>query len=133
MACDNSLGKMKRFLLLGSGSLLAVASIVLAQATGRATLRTPAGDKPIGFVQMNSVAYLSVPDVMTALGGTMQPDASGFKATLGNVSAVFGPDTRFAVVGEDLIEMAAAPVVINGVPFVSWEFFRGFLAKGSDQ
>ncbi len=120
---------MKRFLLPGILSLLAVTSIVLAQATGSATLRTAAGDKPVAFVQQNAMSFVSAADVMTALGGTVQPDASGFKATLGDVVAVFGPDTQFAVVKDDLIQMPAPPVVINGTPFVPWEFFRGFLLK----
>lgn len=124
---------MKRFLLFGVLSLLAAGSIVLAQATGRATLRTPAGDKPIAFLQQSGTSYVSATDVVTALGGTIVPDATGFKATLNNTAAVFGPDTRFAVVRDDLVEMPAPPVVIGGVPFVPWQFFQGFLGKAADQ
>jgi len=133
MACDNSIGKMKRFLVPGAVSLLAVASIVLAQAGGTATLRTAGGDKPIGFLQQNGVSYVSSSDVATALGGSVQPDASGYKLTIGNAVAVFGPDTRFAVIKDDLIEMPAPPILINGTPFVAWELFRGFMEKATDQ
>lgn len=126
---------MKRFLLFGVVPLLAIASIVVAQQTqpaGPATLRTPSGDKPITFFQQDANSYVSAADVVTALGGTIQPDATGFKATLNNVVAVFGPDTRFAVVRDDLIEMPVPPVVVAGVPFVPWQFFQGYLAKATD-
>src|SRR5688500_7823417 len=46
ITCDNRPAvTMKRLLSLGILLLLAVASIVLAQTSGQATLRTPAGDQ----------------------------------------------------------------------------------------
>ncbi|HSP15969.1 MAG TPA: N-acetylmuramoyl-L-alanine amidase [Thermoanaerobaculia bacterium] len=124
---------MKRFLLPGVLGLLAVASIVLAQAEGQATLRTPSGDKPVAITQQNGLTYFSANDVVTALGGTIQPDSGGFRVTLNNTIAAFGPDTRFAVVRDDLIEMPVNPIVVAGVPFVPWQFFNGFLAKAAEQ
>ncbi len=124
---------MKRFLFVGSLLALAVASIVVAQVPSQATLRTSAGDKPITFVVQNGQAYVSATDVITALGGAIQPDSTGFKVTLNNTIAAFGPDTRFAVVRDDLIEMPGAPAIIGGVPFVPWQFFGGFLGKATDQ
>src|SRR5881392_2008525 len=121
---------MKRFAPLVPIALLALAlaSIVLAQQPTPATLRTPAGDRPIAAVQMNGQTYFSAGDVITALGGTITPDSTGFKVTLNNVTAAFGPDSRFGVVRDDLIEMAAPPAVIDGKPYVTWQFFQGFLS-----
>src|SRR5450759_13195 len=124
---------MKRFLLTGSVIAVAIASIVVAQVSNQATLRTPAGDKAITFVQQAGQVYVSANDVMAALGGTIQPDSTGFKVTLKNKIAAFGPDTRYAVVRDGLVEMPVAPLVIAGVPFVPWQFFQGFLATAADQ
>jgi N-acetylmuramoyl-L-alanine amidase len=123
---------MKRFLIPGAVALLALTSIVLAQGQGQVTLRTPAGDKPVAAAQQNGLTYFSANDVVTAIGGTIQPDSGGFKVTLNNTIAAFGPDTRFAVVRDDLIEMPVNPIVIGGVPFVPWQFFNGFLGKAAD-
>jgi N-acetylmuramoyl-L-alanine amidase len=124
---------MKRFLLPGSLIILGIASLVLAQTSNQATLRTPAGDKPITFVLQNGQVYVSAADVITALGGTMQPDGTGFKITLNNTVAAFGPDSRFVVVKDDLIEMPASPIVIAATPFVPWQFFQGFLGRAAEQ
>jgi N-acetylmuramoyl-L-alanine amidase len=124
---------MKRFLVTGSVIAVAIASIVVGQVSNQATLRTPAGDKPITFVQQAGQAYVSANDVIAALGGTIQPDSTGFKVTLNSNIAAFGPDTRYAVVKDDLIEMPVAPIVIAGAPFVPWQFFQGFLAKAADE
>src|ERR1051325_8779119 len=109
---------MKRFLVIVFVALLAAATIVVAQNMAQAPLRTPAGDKPITTMTQAGQIFVSANDVVTALGGTIQPDSTGFKVTLNNQIAAFGPDTRFAVVKDDLIEMPVAPVVIAGVPFV---------------
>lgn len=124
---------MKRFLLPGVVALLAAASIVLAQTGGQATLRTASGDKPVAIVQQSGLTYFSATDVITALGGTIQPDSAGYRVTLNNTIAAFGPDTRFAVVRDDLIEMPAAPIISSGLPFVPWQFFNGFLGKAAEQ
>lgn len=124
---------MKRFLVAASLAALTITSIVVAQVSSQATLRTSAGDKPVMFMVQNGQTFISATDVITALGGTIEPDSTGFKLTFNNTMAAFGPDTRFAVVREDLIEMPVAPVIIGGVPFVPWQFFDGFLAKASDQ
>ncbi len=124
---------MKRFLIPGVVALLAVASIVLAQTGGQATLRTPTGDKPVAILQQSGLTYFSATDVVTALGGTIQPDSAGYKVTLNNTIAAFGPDTRFAVVRDDLIEMPVPPIISNGLPFVPWQFFSGFVGKAAEQ
>ncbi len=127
---------MKRFILLTSLSLLAAASIVLAQATTpstmQATLRTQNGDRTVAVARQNGQTYFSAEDVVSALGGSVAADAHGYRVTVNNNVAAFGPDSRFGVVRDDLIEMPAPPVVIDGHPFVTIQFFQGFLAKTAD-
>ena len=120
---------MKRLIPLGLLILLAVASIVVAQSVNQAVVRTPGGDRPIAYVQQAGQTFVSATDVMTALGGQIAPDGTGFTVTYTNVTAAFGTDSRFGVVRDDLIEMPATPIVVDGKPFVPWQFFSGFLSK----
>ncbi|HJQ40156.1 MAG TPA: N-acetylmuramoyl-L-alanine amidase [Thermoanaerobaculia bacterium] len=122
---------MKRWLSLGAVLAVALASIVLAQTSGPATLRTPAGDRPFTYVLQSGQTYVSASEVTAALGGTIAPDSNGFKVTINNVVSAFGPDSRFGVVRDDLIEMPVPPISIEGQPFVPWQFFQGLLAKTS--
>ena len=123
---------MKRLLLLIVVIILAATSIVLAQQAIQATLRLPSGDRPLSTIHQNMMTFFSATDVITALGGTVTPDSTGFKVTLNNVAAAFGPDSRFAVVRDDLIEMPLPPVVVDGRPYVSAQFFAGFLSRAAD-
>ncbi|MBV8520455.1 MAG: N-acetylmuramoyl-L-alanine amidase [Acidobacteria bacterium] len=120
---------MKRFLLAGVVLAFALASLLFAQTSGSATLRTPNGDKPISVVSQGGQTYVSAADVVAGLGGTLKPDSTGYTATLGNVTAAFGPDSRFGVVRDDLIEMPVPPIAVDGKPYVPWQFFQGLLAK----
>jgi N-acetylmuramoyl-L-alanine amidase len=122
---------VKRLLFLSGILVLAVASIVLAQSANQATLRTPSGDHPVLYVNQGGQSYFSATDVITALGGTLTPDSNGYKATLNDTVAAFGPDSRFGVVREDLIEMPVAPITVEGKPFVPWQFFSGLLRAAS--
>jgi N-acetylmuramoyl-L-alanine amidase len=122
---------MKRLLSLGALLLLAVASIVLAQTSGQGTLRTQSGDHPITYVQQGGQTYVSAIEVVAGLGGTIVPDSTGYKVTIGNTVAAFGPDSRFGVVRDELIEMPVPPTAIEGKPYVPWQFFRGLLSKAS--
>lgn len=122
---------MKRLLPLGALLLLAIASIVLAQASGQATLRTPTGDHPFTYIEQGGQTYVSAEQVATALGGSVAADANGTKVTLGGSVAAFGPDSRFGVIRDDLIEMPAPPIVADGKPYVPWQFFQGLLSKVS--
>jgi N-acetylmuramoyl-L-alanine amidase len=124
---------MKRLPFLAPLVLLAVASIVIAQASAPATLRLPTGDRPVAVAHQNAQTYFSAEDVMAAVGGSVARDANGYKVTLNNVVAAFGPDSRFGVVRDDLIEMPAPPVVIDDRPYVTIQFFQGFLAKVADE
>lgn len=120
---------MKRLLALGALAVLALASIVLAQVSGQGTLRTPAGDHPVTYIEQGGQTYVSAEQVVTALGGTLVPDANGYKVSIGSNVAAFGSDSRYGVIRDDLIEMPVAPIVVEGKPFVPWQFFNGLLAK----
>ena len=122
---------MKRLLSLGALVALAVASIVLAQSSGQATLRTPTGDRPITYVQQSGNVYVSAADVVAGLGGTIVPDSTGYKITIANAVAAFGPDSRYGVVRDDLIEMPVPPITVDGKPYVPWQFFHGLLSKAA--
>jgi N-acetylmuramoyl-L-alanine amidase len=124
---------MKRLLPVSVIALLVITSIVLAQSPGQATLRTPSGDRPLTITRDKGQVLFSAEEVMAALGGTLTPDSTGFKVTLNNATAAFGPDSRFAVVRDELIEMPVAPAAIDGKPFVAWQFFEGFLSRAADQ
>lgn len=122
---------MKRLLSLGLLLALAVASFVFAQTSGQATLRTPTGDHPFTYVQQADQVYVSATEVAAGLGGTIAPESTGFKITVGNAVAAFGPDSRYGVIRDDLIEMPVAPITIEGRPYVPWQFFQGFLATAA--
>lgn len=133
---------MKRLLSLGAVATLIAAllvamlggtSVALAQTSGQATLRTTTGTHPFMYVEQSGQVYVSADEVAAALGGTMTPDSSGFKVTIGGVTAGFGPDSRYGVVRDDLIEMPVPPISIEGKPFVPWQFFHGFLLKSASQ
>ncbi len=122
---------MNRLMAAGF-AVLAVASIVLAQTSPQATIRTAAGDRSVTVVHQGGQTYFPVDEVLTPLGATLAPDGTGFKVTLRNTTAVFGTDSRFGVVKEDLVEMPVAPVVVDGRPYVPWQFFQGFLRMSAD-
>jgi hypothetical protein len=95
--CDNrgafaTLRPMKR--LLSLGAVLSVSSphssstsVALAQSSGQATLRTPSATHPFTYVEQSGQTYVSASEVVAGLGGTMTPDSSGYKVTVGNVTA----------------------------------------------
>ena len=123
---------MKRPILLGLlAVVLAVASIGVAQSPTQAVLRAPAGDRPVGLVQQGGQTFVSAGDVVTALGGTLAPDANGFTVTYSGATAAFATDSRFGVIREDLIEMPVPPIVVDGKPYVPWQFFQGFLSRAA--
>ena len=55
----------------------------------------------------STAATINATEVATGLGGTIAPDANGFKVTVGGATAAFGTDSRYGVVRDDLIEMHA--------------------------
>ena len=61
--------------------------------------------------------------------GTIERDGPGYNVTLLGRRGAFGTDSQFGVVRDELIPMPGLPVVVETRPFVSWEFFRGFIAN----
>jgi len=120
---------MKRFLPL---LILAAASILLAQAPTQATLRTPTGDRQVTVTHVEGLTLFAADEVIAGLGGAVSPDGTGFKANLNNTMAAFGPDSRFGVVRDELIEMPVAPAVVDGRPYLPLQFFQGYLSKAGD-
>jgi N-acetylmuramoyl-L-alanine amidase len=124
---------MKRFIAPGVLLLLAVASIVLGQTPAQqATLKTATASTPLTIRQQNGQLYFAADEIVAAAGGTLARDANGFKATLGTTTAAFGTDSRFGVVRDELIEMPAAPLIVDGKPFATIQFFQGFLGKAAN-
>ena len=122
---------MKRLLALGALALLALASIVFAQLSGQATLRTPTGDHPFNYIEQGGQTYVSAEQVTAALGGTLTPDANGYKVAIGSHMAAFGADSKYGVIRDDLIEMPVPPITVEAKPYVPWQFFQGMLAKAA--
>jgi N-acetylmuramoyl-L-alanine amidase len=117
---------MKRLIPFFSLLILAAASIVWAQGTARAKVRTAAGEKPVTMVQHAGQTLFPADEVLAAVGGTLARDPEGFKATLNNVEVAFATDSRYAIIGDELFEMPESPSVIDGRVFVPWQFFQGF-------
>ncbi|MGN6185897.1 MAG: N-acetylmuramoyl-L-alanine amidase [Thermoanaerobaculia bacterium] len=127
---------MKRLLSLGVLVLLAVATIVVAQTAGtqsfgQATLRTTTGDRPFTYVVQSGQTYVAAAEVAQGLGGSVESDSNGYKVTINGAVAAFGPDSRYGVIRDDLIEMPVPPIAIEGRPYVPWQFFQGFLGKSN--
>src|SRR5205085_2470545 len=122
---------MKRLAVVIPAIPILLASLVLAQAAAPATLRLPSGDKPIQTTQQGGVTFFAADQILAAVGGTIAPSGTGFKATLNNNVAAFGADSRFAVVRDELIEMPVAPLIIDGRPYVPLQFFQGFLPRAA--
>ena len=120
---------MRRF---GPGILvlIAIAAILTAQ-TPAATLRAPNGDHPIATLQQNGVTYFAADDTVMALGGSVARSDNGFRVTLNNNTAVFGPESRFGVIRDDLIEMPVPPLVVENKPYVPLQFLQGFLVRAA--
>jgi N-acetylmuramoyl-L-alanine amidase len=116
-------GEMKR--VAGSIVLIAVAlvSIVRAQSS-EATLRTSAGDRAVPVIEQEGQVFVSAEPVTAALGGTIAGDRSGYRLVIDGRTAGFTPASRFGAVGDELVEMPTAPILVDNTPFVPWEFFR---------
>jgi len=63
---------MKRFLPLLVLASLAAASMLLAQSPNQATLRLPAGDRPVTITTQNGQTFFAADEVVAALA--MQTD-----------------------------------------------------------
>jgi N-acetylmuramoyl-L-alanine amidase len=108
-------------------AVLTTATLVWAQTTVQATFHSPSGDHPVATLQKAGETFFSVDDVITALGGKVTPDSGGARIVLGGLQAAVGPDSRFAVVRDDLIDMPQPPLVVEGKVYLPLRFFQSFL------
>lgn len=118
---------MKRISALLAICALAIASLLLAQSPTQATFRLAQGDRQITVVEEPTRTLVAADEFVAALGGSIVRDSRGFRLIVGELEGAFGSDSRFGVVGENLVEMTSPPMIIDGRPFVPWEFFRDFL------
>lgn len=118
---------MKKILGLLVITLLVVATVVLAQSTRAVSLRLAAGDRPVTMVQQGGVSYFAAEEFFPALGGSVSHDAGGSRVILGKLTGAFGTESRFGVVGDELIEMPVAPIRIEDRFFVPLAYLQGFL------
>ncbi len=102
---------------------VALVSIVRAQPS-QATLRTPTGDHPIPVIEQGGELFVPAEPVTEALGGTIAGDRAGYRIILNGKTAGFTTASRFAAVGDELVEMPTAPIFVDNRPFVPWQFFR---------
>ncbi|MGH9457162.1 MAG: N-acetylmuramoyl-L-alanine amidase [Thermoanaerobaculia bacterium] len=105
---------------------IAIVAILWAQAAP-ATLRTPSGERAITIVEQVGEVFVPADVMAEALGGTFTGDPGGYRIEIGGATAGFAAETRFGAVGDELIEMPAPPIVVEGRPFVPWQFFRDVL------
>lgn len=124
---------MKRSMILLAAVSAAIASLVWAQTAAQVTVRTPAGDHAVSALKRGDQTFLAVDETIAALGGSASRERQGVKVKLGAVDAAIAPDTRFAVVREDLIEMPSLPVVVDDRMYVNWQFFDGLLRRATRQ
>lgn len=118
---------MKKIILLFTAVAIALAGLVWAQQPLTATVRTPSGERQVQMVQHGEQPLFPVDEVLSILGGTVARDPEGFRAKLNEVEVSFASDSRYAVMGNDMVEMPEPPLVVEGRAFVPWQFFGGFL------
>lgn len=122
---------MKKIIPIITALGIALAGLVWAQGPQQATVRTTAGDRQIQIVQQGERTLFPVDEVLTILGGRVARDPEGYRATLNGVEISFASDSRFAVIGDRMVEMPEPPSIIEGRVFVPWQFFQGFLSAAS--
>lgn len=122
---------MKKIIPLLTALGIALAGLVWAQGPQQASVRTSAGERQIQIVRQGERTLFPVDQVLAILGGTVSSDPEGYRARLNGVEVSFASDSRFAVIGDKMVEMPEPPVIIEGRVFVPWQFFQGFLAAAS--
>ena len=118
---------MKKILGLLSSALVVVATVVLAQSSASVSLRLPSGDKPVTMVQQGGASYFSAAQFFAALGGSISQDSGGSRVIVGKLTGAFGTESRFGVVGDELIEMPVAPIRIEDEVYVPLAYLQGFV------
>lgn len=118
---------MKRLISIAAVAGLAIGSLVWAQTSTRAKLKTPTGERAISVVQQGALPFFSVDDVVAAFGGKVTRDPEGFRASVNGVEMSFATDSRYAIIRDAVVELPAAPAVIDNRAYVPWQFFQSLL------
>jgi len=119
---------MKRFLAVAVLAT-AVATVLLAQSPGRATLHSENGDAMVSTIVIEGNLYVAADEFVIGLGGTIEQDGPGYNVSMLGRRGAFGIDSQYGVVRDELIQMPALPVVVETRPYVPWQYFRGFIAN----
>lgn len=123
---NNSMRRLVTAILI---SALAITSILLAQGSSSATLRLQAGDTPITVLEQPEGVYFPLDRVVGGVGGTVTRDGAGFLVSVGSVTGAISPESRFVVIGDDLVELSHAPVLADGRAWVPIDFFNVVLGR----
>ena len=116
---------MKRVKVASALMVAAVSSIVwAATAASPVNLITPAGTFPVRVVEENAQPFFSAEDLIKGLGGTVAGTAPAYSATIGSVEGAFGTDSKLTIVSDTMVELASAPIVVDGTPFLPLQFFQ---------
>lgn len=124
--------EMKRIAATLILAALALASSGRAQSLP-AMLRGAGQDRAILVIEQAGTFYVPAEVVTEALGGAIAGDRAGYRITFGETVAGFTVESRFGAAGDELIEMPAPPISVDGRPFVPWTFFRDLLRLVSDR
>lgn len=106
---------------------LAAAAGVLAQAPPSATFVPPSGSSlVVRSLDADGRTFVSVNDVVAALGGSTTYDAStrSFESKLGPHSAVYGTEAPLAVVDTKLVALSSSVRAQGAAAFADLEFFQ---------
>lgn len=106
---------------------LAITSFLLAQSPSQVILRLPAGDRQVTVVEQPPHVFVAADEFVTVLGGSIVRDSRGFRMVIGAAEAAFGSDSRFGVIGGNLVEMPAPALIADTRPYAPWQFFQQFL------
>jgi N-acetylmuramoyl-L-alanine amidase len=113
-------------------ALAVMATFVLAQSPGRATLRSASGEAAVSTLVIDGRLFVSAHEFVAGLGGSIEQDGPGYNVSLLGRRGAFGTDSQYGVVRDELIQMPALPVVIDTRPYVPWQYFRGFIGSLGD-
>lgn len=118
---------MKRAAALPAVFGLAITSLLLAQSPFQVTLRLPGGDRQVTIVEQPPHLFVAADELVAALGGSIVRDSRGFRMVIGSAEGAFGSDSRFGVIGENLVEMPAPALIADTRPYAPWQFFQQLL------
>jgi N-acetylmuramoyl-L-alanine amidase len=116
---------------LALGALLAVAGAASAVPVPPATFVSPTGSSlVVRALDADGRTFVSVGDVVTALGGTLTFEAAtgSYELKIGPHTAVFGTETPIAVVDTRLVQLAAPVRGEGSAAFADADFYSRVLS-----